>query len=160
MTVNLRTILMGLLVYFLSSSSVYSQTLTDEEKLQWFVVRFPFWLAYGFVLGTIVSLAWLRRVKYMPESLSLDGKVRRRFLVALLLSLIVFGASVWLDVWLVYSFENMIHDPVEAISEVSRSWQTFVFMSLAALMFYVAGLFWTRGAFSGRYALWPGPKRQ
>lgn len=159
MTVKFRVILMGLLVYFLSSSSVYCQTLTAEEKLQWFVVRFPFWIVYGLVLGTIVSLGWLRQVKYVPESLSLDGIVRRRFLIALLLSLIVFGGSVWVDAWLLYSFENIIHDPVEAISEVWRSWQTFVFISLAAVTFYAASLFWTRGTFSGRYALWPGPKR-
>lgn len=154
-----RVILMSATVFFLSCPSVYCQVLTEEEKLQWFVWRVPMWSAYGFIVGTIVSLAWLRRVKYVPESLSIDGPVRRRFVVALFLSLTAFGLSVWIDLWLLSSFETIIQGPMEALTETWRSWQTFLLIALASLTFYAASLLWTRGAFSGRYALWPGPKR-
>lgn len=155
-----RMVLIGAVTYLFACPSVYCQVLTEEEKMQWFVVRFPFWLAYGFVVGSIVALGWLRRVKYVPENLSIDGAVRRQFVVALFVSLIVFGATIWLDLWLLDSFESIIQGPLEALSEAWRSWQTFLLISLAGVSFYAANLFWTRGAFSGRYALWPGPKRQ
>ena len=154
-----RVILMTATAFFISCPSVYCQVLTEEEKLQWFVGRVPMWSAYGFIVGTIVSLAWLRRVKYVPENLSIDGRVRRRFLVALFLSLMAFGMTVWVDLWLFYSFETIIQGPMEALTETWRSWQTFLLITLAGLTFYAASLLWTRGAFSGRYALWPGPKR-
>lgn len=156
---KVRVILIGVAGYLLSCSSAYGQTLTPEEKMDWFVPRLFFWAVCGFVVGTLATLAWLRRVKYVPENLSIDRQVRRRFLVALSLSLVLFGTGIWLDLWLVYKFETIIQGPVEAFVETWSAWQTFLLMSLGGLTFYVASLFWTRGAFSGRYALWLGPKR-
>jgi hypothetical protein len=153
-----RALLIVLITYLLSGPQVYAQALTGEEKMQWFFDRLPFSVGYGVLTGTFVALLWLRRVKYVPENLSLDRQVRQRFVVALVFSLIVFAGAVWLDLWLFYSFENFVQGPVEALSETT-SLQTFVLASIASLMFYVASLVWTRGAFSGRYALWPGPKR-
>ncbi|HKU76918.1 MAG TPA: hypothetical protein VJR02_23610 [Pyrinomonadaceae bacterium] len=155
-----RMILVSTITVLLSCPSVYCQVLTEDEKMQWFVVRLPFWAVYGLIVGTIVSVAWLRRVKYIPENLSIDNKVRRRFVAALLLSLLVFEMTVWLDFWLFYSFETVLQGPIEALSETWRSWQAILLIGLASVMFYAASFFWTRGAFSGRYALWPGPKRQ
>jgi hypothetical protein len=154
-----RTLLIVLTTYFLSGPRVYAQALTGEEKMQWFFDRLPFSAVYGVLAGTFVALLWLRRVKYVPENLSLDRQVRQRFVVALVFSLIVFAGAVWLDLWLFYSFENFVQSPVEALSETT-SLQTFVLIAIASLMFYVASFLWTRGAFSGRYALWPGPKQQ
>jgi hypothetical protein len=156
---KVRMILIGVTAFLISCPSVYCQVLTEEEKVQWFAFRVPIWAGYGFLAGTIVAFAWLRRVKYVPENLSIDRAVRYQFIVSLILSLIVFGATIWLDIWLISSFEQIIQGPMEALAETGRSWQTFVLVSLAGLTFYVANLVWTRGAFSGRYALWPGPKR-
>jgi hypothetical protein len=155
---KVRIVLIGVTAFLFSCPSVYCQVLTEEEKLQWFAFRFPIWAAYGFLAGTIVAFAWLRRVKYVPENLSIDQAVRRQFVVSLIVSLIVFAATIWLDLWLISSFEEIIQGPLEALSEMGRSWQTFLLISVAGLTFYVANLVWTRGAFSGRYALWPGPK--
>jgi hypothetical protein len=156
---KVRVIVIGVAAYLLSCSSVYSQTLTPEEKMQWFLLRLPFWAVCGFVVGTVVTLMWIRKVKYVPENLSIDGKVRRRFLAALALSLALFGLANWMDLWFVYSSETIIPGPMEALLETWSMWQTFLLMSLSGLTFYVASLLWTRGAFSGRYALWLGPKR-
>jgi hypothetical protein len=105
-----------------------------------------------------VALFWLRRVKYVPENLSIDGQVRRRFLVTLVLSLILFWGTIWIDLWLISNFENFLQGPLEALSEAGRSWQTFLLAGIGGLTFYVANLIWTQGTFSGQYALWPGPK--
>jgi len=157
---KVRVSLIGALIYLIACPSVYCQTLTPDEKMQWFIQRISIWAVLGFIVGTLASFAWLRRVKYVPENLSIDGKVRGRFVVALIVSAIAFGAAVWLDLWLVYNFETFLQGPIEALSETLRSWQTFSLVGLATLTFYVATLIWTRGAFSGRYALWFGPKRQ
>lgn len=158
-TAKFGFLLMAAAIYLLWCPSVYAQTLTEDEKLRWFMSRLPFWSLYGFGLGTIISLGWLRRVKYVPEELSIDQKVRRRFFGALLVSLLLFGASIWLDLWLIYTFETASQTALEALSEAWLSWQSFLLVGLAGLTFFIASLFWTRGTFSGRYALWPGPKR-
>ena len=152
--------LIGIVTYLIACPSVYCQTLTPDEKVQWFSQRISIWAVLGFIVGTIVSFAWLRRVKYVPENLSIDRRVRGRFVVALVMSAVAFYGAVWLDLWLVYNFETFLQGPFEALSETLRSWETFLLVGLATLTFYAASLIWTRGAFSGRYALWFGPKPQ
>ena len=157
---KVRVFLIGARNYLIACPSVYCQTLTPDEKMQWFTQRIFIWLILGFIVGTVASFAWVRRVKYVPENLSIDGKVRGRFVIALIVSAIAFCAGVWLDLWLIYNFETFLQGPFEALSETLRSWETFSLVGLATSTFYAASLIWTRGAFSGRYALWFGPKRQ
>lgn len=160
MMAKARVILIGALIYLIACPSVYCQTLTPDEKVQWFTQRISIWAVLGFIVGTIASFGWLRRVKYIPENLSIDGKVRGRFVIALVVSAIAFCTAVWLDLWLFYNFETLLQGPFEALSETLRSWETFSLVGLASLTFSAASLLWTRGTFSGRYALWFGPKRQ
>lgn len=156
---TLRLVALSVACYLLMSQTVFAQTISEEEKYQWFLSRLPVWAAYGFGIGAVTAWGWLRRIKYLPEELSIDRKVRKAFLWSFVLSALLFIVSLWIDLWMVHEFETTSLSFVEAFSETMRGWYWLALLSLAALAFYIANVLFTQGAFSGRYALRPGPKR-
>jgi hypothetical protein len=137
---------------------VFAQAVRAGDKYEWFVSRLPIWALYGFTLGVLATWGWLRRIKYQPEELSIDAKVRKAFLYSLLAGVVLFVVSLWFDLWLVHSFPRVSLGSLEALSEAMRGWYWLQLVGLAAASFFVACYLMTRGAFSGRYAL--QPKRQ
>jgi membrane protease YdiL (CAAX protease family) len=155
----LRLIALSVACCLLMSQTVFAQTVSEEELYQWFLSRLPVWAVYGFGVGSITAWGWLRRIKYLPEELSIDRKVRKAFLRAFVLSVVLFVVSLWVDLWMVHEFETTSLSFMEALSETMRGWYWLALLALAALFFCIANMVFTQGAFSGRYALRPGPKR-
>lgn len=155
-TTGLRRSLIALGLMLFLGDSVLCQTLTEDEKLNWFLGRVWVWLGFGFALATLAAI-WLRRVKYVPEKLSIDQYVRKLFIFLLIGASVIFAISIWLDLWLIYQPESFTQTALTALSETARNWQSWLLVTIADLTFYAGCVLWTRGAFSGRYALWPGP---
>ena len=153
---RLRRPLVAIGLTLLLCESVFGQTLTEDERLNWFMTRLWFWLGFGFVLGTLAVIL-LRRVKYVPEKLSIDRQVRKLFFLLLVVASVIVVIAIWLDLWLIHESESFTQTALMALSETGRNLQTWLLVLLADLTFFFACVLWTRGAFSGRYALWPGP---
>jgi hypothetical protein len=142
-------------------SVLYAQSITEDQRFQWFFSRVAWWAVFGFILGIISTFAWLRRIRYAPELLTIDKSVRRAFIWSAVYSAIGLLLLLLFDAWLFYDF-GIPPTLAEVVSQILLSWQVFSILVLSLLAFYVASVLFTRGSstFSGRYALWPGPKTQ
>lgn len=157
---SIRIICMTLVFYQLIDDWVYAQVITGADKDRWFFSRLPGGGIFGFLLGLFITFLWFRRIRYDSEELSLNRKVQKACGWALFFTFIALGALLLMDAWLVYDFGGTSLTFVEAISEVLLTWKTLVILVLALVAFYVAAVLCTRlsRTFSGRYALWWGPK--
>lgn len=154
----LRLTSMSVACSVLMSRTVFAEPLLNEEKYQWFLSRLPIWAVYGLVLGAVAGWGWLRRIKYAPEELSIDRKVLRAFFWSLVSSIVLFIISMCLDLWLFREFESTSLSFTEALSETLHGWYWLALTGLGILTFYVGVILFTRGPFSGRYALLPRTK--
>lgn len=148
------------LLYALLFQDAYAQV-APIPILEWFYDRLLWTMIISGITGLGAVLFVFRRIKYEPEEITLDRKVRRAFLLTAGLTL--FGLAIFLliDVSMIRDFGIELTF-AEAVSQVWLGWETVIILAFAALTFYVVAVLFTRvfgRAFpSGRYALWPWPK--
>jgi hypothetical protein len=158
-----RFIPLGAVAALMFCGPVLAQGVTPGDKYEWFLSALFKAAALGVILGLATAWGWLRRIKYAPEELSIDPKVRRALAYSLVVSLFVFAAALWADIWLIYSFPRVNLGALEALSEALSGWYWVALLGLAAACFFVTNYVHIRllfKGFSGRYALNPSRKAE
>ena len=139
------------------------QDVSPLRIVEWHYDRLPWGMLLGAAVGLFVVFIIFRRIKYEPEELTLDRKVRKAFLLAVVATFLSLAILLLLDVYLVHDF-GLDLTFAEAVSQVWLGWRTLSILVGAVLALYVVAVLFTRPRFfgqafpSGRYALWPWPK--
>jgi hypothetical protein len=132
MKVTQRTFLLMIVLILLQGQLALAQT-----NRIWYIA------VVGASLGWLVAVLWLPRLSSLPHKDD-NSRARGQFYIALILSIIGLAIYLIIDASFIYRFGRQTYTFWEAFLQVWLTWQTFVMLLLAALLFTLVVALWTR----------------
>ena len=105
-----------------------------EYVEDWFTNRLSYAAAFGVVAGAVVAAAWLPRLLPAPHANDV-ARARRRFYFALIVSTLILGGLLLLDVSTNYRFGPRSYSFRDYFFQVWMTWRAVVLMLLGAAAF-------------------------
>jgi hypothetical protein len=116
--------------------TVFAQAgrIPPEYIEDWFSNRLSYAALFGVVAGSLAATAWLPRLLPAPHANDV-ARARRRFYFALVLSTLILGALLLLDVSMNYRFGPRSYSFRDYLFQVWMTWRGIVLLLLGAAAF-------------------------
>lgn len=151
------TALRMLLTTILLAATARAQAgrIPPEYIEDWFSNRLSYVALLGVIMGALVATAWLPGLLPAPHANDV-GRARRRFVLALILSILLLALLLLLDVSMNYRFGARSYSFGEYFFQVWMTWRAIILLLLGAACFtIVVAIIARAGSRFYRYMLIP-----
>lgn len=159
---SLRILICISTLLVLDASSAHAQGIVSAEKLDdWFVSRLAWGAVAGLIIGVVIGLVHLCRLKYQITALQLNSAARKKFIMWGIILLVVCAILLFVDAWLLYPFSKTANLGFwETLTRVWFNYRTLTILVVTFGTFTLAVALATRlkADCRCRYAFLPGPR--
>lgn len=146
----------------LTSLSAHAQGIVSVEKLDdWFVSRLAWGAIVGVILGVVIGLMHLCRLKYQISALQLNSAARKKFMMWGIILLVACATLLFVDAWLLYPFSRTANLGFwDTLTRVWLNYRTLTILVVILGTFTLAVALATRlkRDCRCRFAFLPGPR--